>query len=124
MLIFTPARRFTSFDVYLNDEHIDTTFHVGETVEDQKRSLIDHDGYDSDIEVYGVAESVLPLTKKEMRSLLEDVDASVYQEVVKWRWSDSIGTSVVSFDTEDDAMRDAIESLELDTRGKEDTYRN
>lgn len=124
MLIFSPARRFTSFDVYLNGERIDTTFHQGETVEEQKRSLIDHDGYDSGIEVYGRADTVIPLTKTEMRTLLEDMDAKVYQDVVKWRWSDESGASPFTFDTEEAAMRDAIEALDLDTKGEEDTFRN
>lgn len=121
MLIFSPARRFTSFDVYLNGERIDTTFHQGETVEEQKRSLIDHDGYDSGIEVYGRADTVVPLTKREMRTLLGDMDGEVFQDVVSWHWRDETGASL-PFQTEEDALRDAMETLELDTRGIEDTY--
>lgn len=118
--IATVERRFTSFDVYLNDKLIDTTFHQGETVEEQKRSLIEHDGYDSEIEVYGVAESVIPLTKKEMRTLLEDVGGEVFQDVVSWHWRDDTGASL-PFQTESDALADAVESLGLDTKGIEDT---
>lgn len=91
--IATVERRFTAFDVYLNDKKIDTTFHQGQTVEEQKRSLVAHDGYDSEIEVYGVADSVVPLTKKEMRTLLEDVEAETFLDVVKWRWGDATGAS-------------------------------
>lgn len=121
MMIFSPTRRFTSFDVYLDAVHIDTTFHTGESVEEQKASLIDHDGYDPGIEVYGVAETVIPLTKKEMRTLLEDMDGEVYQDVVSWHWRDENGVSL-PFQTEEDALRDAMDALELDTCGKEDTY--
>lgn len=119
--IATVERRFTAFDVYLNDKKIDTTFHQGQTVEEQKRSLVAHDGYDSEIEVYGVADSVVPLTKKEMRTLLEDVGAETFLDVVKWRWGDATGASA-PFDTEEEALRDAVESLGLDTKGAEDTY--
>lgn len=124
MLIFSPARRFTAFEVYQANELVDMTYHSGTTVEEQKRSLIEHDGYDADIEVYGRADTVIPLTKTEMRTLLEDMDAKVYQDVVKWRWSDESGASPFTFDTEEAAMRDAIEALDLDTKGEEDTFRN
>jgi hypothetical protein len=120
--IATVERRFTSFDVYdADDILIDTVFHTGCTVEEQKRSLIDHDDYSPDIEVYGVAETVLPLTKKEMRALLEDVDVRVQQDIVSWHWYDETGASL-PFPTEEAALRDAVESLELDTKGVEDTW--
>ena len=45
-----PAQQ--AFDVYLNGRNIDTVFYSGPVDADEvRRSLIDHDGYDSDIEV-------------------------------------------------------------------------
>lgn len=118
--IATVERRFTSFDVYLNDKLIDTVFSLAATVADTERSLIEHDGYDSEIEVYGVAETVVPLTKGEMRTLLEDVGGEVFQDVVSWHWRDDTGASL-PFQTESAALADAVESLVLDTKGVEDT---
>lgn len=40
-----------AFDVYKDDKKIDTVFSTSDSVEDMKKSLIDHDGYDSDITV-------------------------------------------------------------------------
>ena len=40
-----------AFDVYLDGKLIDTVFAQGYTVDEMARSLIDHDGYDSGIEV-------------------------------------------------------------------------
>lgn len=122
LIVATVERRFTSFDVYRsNGVLLDTVFHTGCTVEEQKRALVDHDNFGDDIEVYGVAETVIPLTKKEMRILLEDVGAWVGQDIVSWHWYDSVGASL-PFQSEEEALRDAIESLELDTKGVEDTY--
>jgi hypothetical protein len=117
----TVERRFTAFDVYLNGKCIDTTYHTGNTVEEQRKSLIGHDGYDSEIEVYGVTGTVIPLTRKEMRTLLEDIDVEVRQDVVNWYWFDEIGASL-PFATELEALRDAITAKELDTKGAEDIY--
>lgn len=122
LIVATVERRFTSFDVRRsNGVLLDTVFHTGCTVEEQKRSLIDHDNYSDDIEVYGVAETVIPLTKREMRTLLEDVGAWVQQDIVSWHWYDEQGASL-PFQTEEAALRDAVESLELDTQGVEDTH--
>lgn len=40
-----------AFDVYLNDKEIDTVFANNTSVDEMRRSLINHDGYDSAIEV-------------------------------------------------------------------------
>jgi hypothetical protein len=55
------------FDVYLNGKKIDTVFYnefcyggAAETAEDVKKSLIDHDGYDSRIEVRKRREKLPP----------------------------------------------------------------
>ena len=40
-----------AFDVYLNGRKIDTVFATNYDAEEMRRSLIDHDGYDSRIVV-------------------------------------------------------------------------
>lgn len=40
-----------AYDVYLNKKLIDTVFYNDYSVEDVKKSLVDHDGYDSGIVV-------------------------------------------------------------------------
>ena len=40
-----------AFDVFLNNELIDTVFAVNYDAEEMKKSLVDHDGYDYRIEV-------------------------------------------------------------------------
>lgn len=49
-----PVRRQRAFNVYLNGENIDTVFYSSGTnvdADEVKRSLINHDGYDSGITV-------------------------------------------------------------------------
>ena len=43
--------RSNAWDVYLNGKHIDTVFDQETDAEMVKRSLVDHDGYDPNIEV-------------------------------------------------------------------------
>jgi hypothetical protein len=38
-----------AYTVYLNGRHIDTVWFTGYTIEEVRRSLIDHDGYDARI---------------------------------------------------------------------------
>lgn len=40
-----------AFDVYLRGKWIDRVFATGYTVDEMKRSLVGHDGYDPDITV-------------------------------------------------------------------------
>ena len=40
-----------AFDVYLNGNHVDTVFDQETDPEEVRRSLINHDGYNPDIEV-------------------------------------------------------------------------
>jgi hypothetical protein len=44
-----------AFDVFLNSKEIDTVFATGYDAEEMRRSLINHDGYDSRIVVKRVA---------------------------------------------------------------------
>lgn len=119
--IATVERRFTCFDVYLEGKCIDTVYHKEATVEEQKTSLIEHDGYHPCIEVYGVVGTVVPLTRKEMRTLLDDIGVEVRQDVVSWHWFNDVGASL-PFATELEALQDAIAANELDTKGAEDIY--
>lgn len=54
-----PVNESYAFDVYKDGKIIDTVFYSGKntTVEDIKKSLVDHDGYDSDIVVKKVRKS-------------------------------------------------------------------
>jgi len=48
-------RRFDTFEVYLHGVHVDTVFFLqGESADDVRRSLIEHDGYSSLITVVKV----------------------------------------------------------------------
>lgn len=40
-----------AFDVYLNGKRIDTVFATGYDVEEMKKSLVEHDGYNPSITV-------------------------------------------------------------------------
>lgn len=40
-----------AFDVFKDGKKIDTVFSTSDSAEEMKKSLIDHDGYDSDISV-------------------------------------------------------------------------
>lgn len=53
-----------AFDVYKNGKLIDTVFYNYDDAEEVKKSLIDHDGYDSDIKVK-VSESVITEEEKD-----------------------------------------------------------
>lgn len=119
--IVTIERRFTAFEVFLNDKQIDVVFHSGCTVEEQKRSLIEHDGYDSEIEVYGQLGCVLPMSTSEKLSLLDDNDVTLFMDCELWRWKDNAGPSFKSHVTRNEAIDDAIKNLNLDTQGIEDT---
>lgn len=47
-----PVNESNAFDVYKDGKKIDTVYYKGdETAADVKKSLVDHDGYDSDIVV-------------------------------------------------------------------------
>jgi hypothetical protein len=53
-ILHTPEKRTQAYDVYLRGRLIDTVFYnIGgkETIADVKKSLVDHDGYDSNIVV-------------------------------------------------------------------------
>ena len=45
--------RAQAFNVYLNGKLIDTVWFTGYTVDEARKSLIEHDGYDSRIIVKG-----------------------------------------------------------------------
>jgi hypothetical protein len=50
----SEAKRHRAFNVYLNGKNIDTVFYSSGTsvdADEVKRSLINHDGYDSEITV-------------------------------------------------------------------------
>lgn len=46
-----PVNESNAFDVYKDGKKIDTVFYSGNDADEVKKSLIDHDGYDSDIVV-------------------------------------------------------------------------
>ena len=126
-------RRYSGgFDVYIpsnfggNRTHIDTVYFTSYTKDEARRSLIDHDGYDSNIIVVPPQDGIIPLTERELESLCEDNDVRLVQaeesEVFgRWDWLDDNGNaSDMSFETKEAAMRDAVERLDLDTNGSED----
>ena len=47
----TKKHKMKSFNVYLNKKLIDTVFDLSTNSEDVKKSLINHDGYNPNIEV-------------------------------------------------------------------------
>lgn len=49
----TKKLKAIAYDVYLSGELIDTVWFTGYTATEVKKSLIEHDGYDSNIQVNG-----------------------------------------------------------------------
>lgn len=124
-------RRYSGgFDVYVPSNfgraHIDTVYFTSYTREEARRSLIDHDGYDSNIIVIPPLEGIIPLNERELESLCDDNDVRVVQATEaealgRWDWLDDNGNaSDMSFGTKVEAMRDAVDRLELDDNGAED----
>ena len=127
----TIERRYTgAFDVYIpsgfggNRAHIDTVFWTAGSVDEVRRSLIGHDGYDSNIIVVPMADNILPLTEKELAELCDDNDVSLVPETTGWFWNGEDGEGDMrhgrGYDSKETAMRAAVEVLELDTNGSED----
>lgn len=64
-----------AYDVYLNGKLIDTVFYTGYTADEVKDSLIDHDGYDPDIEVKKSRRYNKKATVKEAEEIQEGTDS-------------------------------------------------
>lgn len=120
----TIERRYTgAFDVYRPSRdfgrvQIDTVFYgQGSTVDEVRRGLIDHDGYDSNIIVVASGD-IIPLTAGELESLCEDHEVRVFQSEQDedrglWQWRREDGeASDTGFESEEAAMRDAVAALE------------
>lgn len=124
----TIERRYSgSFDVYKpcsfggGQMHIDTVFYSSATVDEVRRGLIGHDGYDSDI-IVTPSGDIIALTDAELEEICEDNEVRLVQatepEVAgRWDWlqDDAGNASDMSFAEKREAMLDAVERLELDT---------
>lgn len=127
----TIERRYTgAFAVYKEDslgnrESVDTVFWTAGTKDEVRRSLIDHDGYDSDIVVVPNIKGILPLTEKELEELCSDNEIRITRlSDGKFQWGmvdhdgdDRFGSG---YDTKLEAMTEAVLWLDLDTNGDED----
>ncbi len=122
-------RRYSGgFDVYVPSnfgrDYIDTVYFTGYTRDDARRSLIDHDGYDSNIIVIPPLEGIIPLNARELESLCEDNEVTIREGKKGWVWNGETLSgnqhSGCGFNTKEDAMRDAVSWLELDDNGAED----
>lgn len=106
------------FDVILNGETIDTVFYSRATVDEVRRGLIDHDGYDAGIEVVPPADGIVPLTDDQLESLCDDNEVSVEPDGRgRWVWAceDARGRAYGgSGESKRAAMLDAVEAMELD----------
>lgn len=120
----TIERRYKgAYDVYVptnyGREHIDTVFWDTSTVDEVRRSLIDHDGYQSDIVVVPV-DDPLPLTERELETLCDEggvrlVQAEEPEVFGRWDWlDDDSNASDMSFETKEEAMLDAVATLGLE----------
>jgi hypothetical protein len=125
----TIERRYTgAFDVYKEDGMgnqtlVDTVFWTAGTKDEVRRSLINHDGYDSDIVVVPNVSGILPLTEKELEELCSDNDVTFVRETNGWFWNAEDADGDMRHGrhgTKLEAMRYAVEILELDTEGEED----
>lgn len=127
----TIERRYSgAFNVYKPSRDfgrvsIDTVFWTAGTVDEVRRSLISHDGYDSDIIVVPELSGIIPLTVKELEEICDDSDVQLVQATEQevfgmWDWLDDNGNSCDrSFDTKEAAMRDALVILALDENDDE-----
>lgn len=121
----TIERRYKgAFNVYKPDgnrrEFIDTVFWQTATIDEVRRSLIDHDGYDSDIEVVPEVGTIVPLTDGELEAICDENEVSVAQSSDNgdnglWTWRQDDEGCDSSFNTKREAMEDAVAALELDT---------
>lgn len=118
----TIERRYTGgFDVILNDEHIDTVFFTSYTRDEAVKSLINHDGYDSNITVFPPLDGIIPLTERELEDLCDENEVTVAEVDGGWNWKTEEDREGLWPSTSKElAMRDAVDALSLDTNGEED----
>lgn len=119
----TIERRYKgAFDVYVETNygrtHIDTVFWAPATIDEVRRSLIDHDNYDSNITVVPAEGTMLPLTEGELADLCADNDVTTHEDGGKWSYRVDDRENSYTFDTERDAMLDAVAAGNLE----EQTY--
>jgi len=115
-------RRYSGwFNVYNSDGDLIEEVHwQPATVDEVRRSLIDHDGFPSDI-VVKPAGKPLGLSDAEMEALCEYYDVTVEQNGEGWIWSSPEDNSNGEALTDKrSAMEEAINCLDLETRWEDE----
>lgn len=91
---------------------IDTVYYSTASIDEVRRGLIDHDGYDSNIIVtLGESAKLVPLTADQIEKLCDEYEIVLTGKDGCWDWSIEEGQLVGSFETRSIAVLDAMESI-------------